>query len=161
MPSSPTPKSSSRAAAELDGSPVEHLLGYLLALAEVPTRRAFQRHVGHPFDLRPVEFTLLMLLQGNGRAAPKQIGAALRLPAPHVTTLVDRLLARGLVTRGRDPDDGRAVRVQLSDAGQALATRLQKVSLTMEEGLQAQLTLTERTQLRRLLLKLARLPEAG
>lgn len=161
MPSSPTPKSSSRAAAELDGSPVEHLLGYLLALAEVPTRRAFQRHVGHPFDLRPVEFTLLMLLQGNGRAAPKQIGAALRLPAPHVTTLVDRLLARGLVTRGRDPDDGRAVRVQLSDAGQALATRLQKVSLTMEDGLQGQLTPAERTQLRRLLLKLARVSDTG
>lgn len=158
MPSRAMPKSSSRAAAELDSGVVEHLLGYLLAVAEVPTRLAFQRHVGRPHDLRPVEFTLLMLLQANGQAAPKQIGRALRLPAPHVTTLVDRLAARGLVARGRDPHDGRAVRVVLTESGQDLAGRLQTVATTMEDALHAVLSSAERSQLRRLLLKLARAP---
>jgi DNA-binding MarR family transcriptional regulator len=149
------PTSSSRNA-ELDASAVEHLLGYLLALAEVPTRRAFQRHIGETFDLRPVEFTLLALLHANERASAKQIGQALRLPAPHVTTLVDRLAARGLVGRGRDPHDGRAVRIVLTDAGSALAEKLRAVAATMEDALQAALSAGERGQLRRLLLKLAK-----
>lgn len=148
------PRSSSRAA-ELDRSAVEHLLGYLLAMAEVPTRAAFQRHVGDPLALRPVEFTLLVLLHANGRASPKQIGHALRLPAPHVTTLLDRLTARGLVERGRDPDDGRVVRVALTADGAGLAERLRGIAQTMEDGLQAVLSSVERTQLQRLLLKLA------
>jgi len=158
MPRSAMPTSSSRSGAEFGAGVVEHLLGYLLALAELPMRQAFQRHVGQPFDLRPVEFTLLVLLHANGQAAPKQIGSALRLPAPHVTTLVDKLAARGFVSRGRDPHDGRAVRVALTENGQVLAARLRDVSLTMEDAPQSALSATERTQLRRLLLKLARAP---
>lgn len=158
MPRAAMPTSSSRAGAELDASAVEHLLGYLLAVAELPAKQAFQRHVGQPFDLRPVEFTLLVLLLTNGQAAPKQIGSALRLPAPHVTTLVDRLASRGLVSRERDPHDGRAVRVALTENGQGLATRLREISLTMEDAPQSALSPAERAQLRRLLLKLARAP---
>ena len=163
------PRSSSRAAAEpgavldaaLDASGVEHLLGYLLALAEVSTRGSFQCHIGAPFDLRPVEFTLLVLLRDNGHASPKQIGPALRLPAPHVTTLLDRLTARGLLQRNRHPADGRAVRVALTAAGRALAERAWQASLTMEDGLQAALTPAERTRLRALLLKLVRAAPAA
>jgi DNA-binding MarR family transcriptional regulator len=143
-------------AAGLDSSAVEHLLGYLLAVAEVPTRRTFQHHIGGPFDLRPVEFTLLVLLHANGRASAKQVCRALRLPAPHVTTLVDRLAARGLVDRGPDPHDGRAVRIVLTEGGHALADKLRAVAATMEDSLQAALTAGEQVQLRRLLLKLAR-----
>lgn len=149
------PTSSSRAAEALDTAGVDHLLGYLLALAEVPTRKAFQRQIGQRFSLRPVEFTLLMLLRDNGHALPKQIGPALRLPAPHVSTLVDRLVARGLVQRSRHPGDGRAVRVELTAAGQQLVRRVGPLSLSMEEGLRAVLDDTERAQLRALLLKLA------
>ncbi len=151
------PRSSSPAA-ELSAASVEHLLGYLLALAEVPTARAFRRHVGEPFGLRPVEFTLLMLLQGNARASATQIRHALRMPAPHVTTLVDRLADRGLVQRGPDPHDGRAVRITLTAEGAALVTRLQPVAAHMEDEVQAALAPAERATLRRLLKKLANAP---
>jgi DNA-binding MarR family transcriptional regulator len=149
------------APAALSPAAVEHLLGYLLALAEVPTSRAFRQHVGEPFGLRPVEFTLLMLLQTNRRASATQIRHALRMPAPHVTTLVDRLAERGLVQRGRDPLDGRAVRITLSAAGTLLAARLQVVAQHMEDGLHDALTAAERNQLRRLLKKLATAGSAG
>ena len=159
------PRSSSRAAepaaapvpagAALLSSGLDHLLGYLLALAEVPTTAAFRRHVGGPFGLRPVEFTLLMLLQANQRASATQVRHALRMPAPHVTTLVDRLAERGLLQRGRDPHDGRAVRITLTAEGAALAGRLQAVAAHMEDEVQAALTAAERTTLRRLLKKLA------
>ncbi len=160
------PKSSPRAAERpatpppivdaLDARGVEHLLGYLLAVAEVPTRRVFQRAVGEPFGLRPVEFTLLVLLLDNGAASPKQIGPALRLPPPHVTTLLDRLAERGLLERRRHPDDGRAVQVVLTLAGDALARQAKSAAATMEDAMQAALTPSERMRLRALLLKLAR-----
>lgn len=140
----------------LNAVAVEHLVGYLLAQAEVPTRRSFQRQIGEPFAVRPVDFTLLAMLMGGRHALPKQIGAALQLPAPHVTTLVDRLAERGLVERRRHPGDGRAVKVQLTREGEALAQAAHAVSRTMEEGALAALSAAEQRQLRRLLLKLAR-----
>jgi len=135
---------------------VEPLLGYLLALAEVPARRVFQQAVGGPLELRPVEFALLALLRDNGQASPRQIGPALQLPAPHVTTLVDRLVARGLVRRQRDPDDGRAVQVRLTPRGLALAARALEAAKDMEVELLNALTPAERTRLRALLLKFVR-----
>jgi DNA-binding MarR family transcriptional regulator len=39
---------------------------------------------------------------------------------PSATTLVGRLEAQGLVTRGADPDDGRAVRVSVTAGGEEL-----------------------------------------
>ena len=140
----------------LDARGVEHLLGYLLAVAEVPTRQRFQRAIGQPLSLRPVEFTLLVLLQDNGAASPRQIAPALRLPPPHVTTLLDRLAERGLLQRRRDPGDGRAVQVVLTPAGQTLTTQARRVASTMEDDLGSALTAAERSRLRTLLLKLSR-----
>jgi DNA-binding MarR family transcriptional regulator len=150
------PTSSSRAAPELRADSVEPLLGYLLSLAEVSTRRVFQQAIGGPLDLRPVEFTLLALLHDNGQASARQIGRALRLPAPHVTTLVDRLAARGLLLRGPDPHDGRVVRVRLTGPGRALSARALRDAATMEDGLLSALAPAERRRLRALLLKLVR-----
>jgi DNA-binding MarR family transcriptional regulator len=165
MPTRRTPTSSSRAADAaraaadgLDARGVQHLLGYLLALAEVPTRQVFQQAIGQPLKLRPVEFTLLVLLLDNGAASPRQIGPALRLPAPHVTLLLDRLAERGLLARRPHPDDGRAVQVRLTDAGRTLAEQARAVAGTMEDGLDAVLSASERARLRALLLKLARAP---
>jgi len=141
--------------ATLDLSPVRHLLGFRLALAEVGTRRVFQRHVGTPFKLRPVEFTLLMLLRANPAVTPKRLAQALRLSPPNVTVLVDRLAGRGLVQRQRSPDDGRATILQLTDAGADLAQRAFRASRNMEEGLLQALTPGERALLGELLQKLA------
>ena len=55
--------------ARLDLSGLHHLIGFLLAMGTVSTRRAFQQHIGTPFGLRPVEFLLLMLLQLKGMLA--------------------------------------------------------------------------------------------
>lgn len=139
-----------------DTSGVDHVIGFLLALADVPARRVFQRHVGAPFELRPVEFSLLLLLLAQHGAAPKQLAAWLRVPPPQVTLLVDRLGARHLLERRRSPTDGRALQIHLTAAGVALAERVQRISLTMEDSWLAPLSPAERAMLRELLLKLAR-----
>lgn len=66
---------------------------------------------------------------------------------PAMTQLVGRLQGSGLVTRETDPEDGRVVRVVITDAGRALidarrAERTQKLA-----ALLAQLTVEQRTAL--------------
>lgn len=141
--------------APLDLSGLHHLIGFLLAMGTVSTRRAFQQHIGVPFGLRPVEFTLLMLLLSNGMLAPKQLARALSLPPPNVTVLLDRLVGREFVERRRSPHDGRAIQVLLTPQGTDLARKVQQISLTMEDGLLQALSPGERAMLRELLLKLA------
>jgi DNA-binding MarR family transcriptional regulator len=140
----------------LDSSSLEHVMGFLLAIATTQTRAAFQRHLGTPFELRPVEYTLLELLLGNDSVSPKRLARSLRMPAPNVTVLIDRMVARGLVERRRHRSDGRAVQLLLTEQGHALAQRAHEVSLTMEESLLQALSPAERAMLRELLLKLAR-----
>jgi DNA-binding MarR family transcriptional regulator len=140
----------------LDTCDLDPIVGFLLALADVPARRVFQRHVGVPFELRPPEFSLLVLLLANPGAAPKQLGLALNMSPPNITALVDRLDARELVERRRSPTDGRAQQVRLTAKGRTLAQRVQKLSQTMEDSMLAGLSPGERVLLRELLVKLAR-----
>ena len=161
-----TESSASRGAARkademLDAGQVEHVVGYLLAIASVTTRERYHASIGRPFDLRPVEFTLLMLLRGNPGASPKQLGRALRMPAPNVTVLLDRMVARGLVERRRSATDGRALEVRLTADGETTAQRTHEISLTMEDGLLEGFTPGERALLRELLFRLGRATPAA
>lgn len=140
----------------LDTRGVHHLMGFLIAMAAAQTREVFQQSLGTPFDLRTVEFTLLMLLLTNGGASPKQIARTMDMPAPNVTALVDRLEARGLIERRRSSTDGRALQVLLTAAGQQLAQQAHGVSLTSEAQLLQRLSPAEQAMLRELLAKLGR-----
>jgi DNA-binding MarR family transcriptional regulator len=143
-------------AAALDDAPLAQLVGWRLARASVPVRGVFQAGVGGPFDLRPVEFSLLMLLLANGRASPGQLAQALAVAPPKVTALLDRLAARALVRRQRSAADGRATDVLLTPAGRALAQRAHGVAVAMEAQWSAQaLSPAERAMLLELLAKLA------
>lgn len=139
----------------LDPSAMHHVAGFLIAMADVPARRVFSHHIGQPYELREVEFTLLVLLQANHYAAPKQLARSLNLPASHVTLLLDRMVGRGLVERRRNPTDGRALQVHLTAKGETLAQRVYQVSLTMEDELLRVLSPAERAMLCELLIKLA------
>lgn len=147
--------SDSKAAGDLlDTRGVHHLMGFLVAMAAAQTREVYQQAIGTPFDLRTVEFTLLMLLLTNGSASPKQIARTMDLPAPNVTALVDRLAARELIERRRSSTDGRALQVLLTAAGQKLAKQAHQVSLSSEAELLQRLSPAEQAMLRELLVKL-------
>lgn len=135
---------------------LDHLFGFRLAVAEGASRRLFQQHVGSPYDLRPVEFALLMLLLDSEQASPKQLAQAVQAKAPQVTVMLDRLSERRLVERRRSTTDGRAVQVTLTDEGRAFAQRAHASSKEIEAPLHQRLSAGERAMLRELLDKLAR-----
>jgi hypothetical protein len=67
---------------ELREGRIQALLGYQLAQATIPTTDVFVRVVGKPFDLRPVEFTILQLIDENPAATATRIAKALAITTP-------------------------------------------------------------------------------
>ena len=77
--------------------------------------------------VEPQQYAVLLQLKGlEGRRAVTIGALAERLQIRHhsAVELVDRLVARGLVDRRRNGDDGRAVEVSLRPAGEAVLRRL-------------------------------------
>lgn len=82
--------------------------------------------------LEPQQYVLLLQIKGLEGRRPATIGAlAERLQVRHhsAVELVDRLVARGLVSRRRAPGDRRQVLVGLRRAGEAVLGRLATDSL--------------------------------
>jgi DNA-binding MarR family transcriptional regulator len=135
--------------------PLAGIVGYHIAQASVATVATFEHHVGKPFGLRKVEFSLLMLLLANGPLAPKQLGATLSLTAPTLTSLLDRLQERRLLRREPNPRDGRSQHIVLTDQGQRLAHDAAAAAGPMERQLLERLTRAEHAMLIELLSRLA------
>ena len=131
------------------------VVGYHLAQAAVVTYDLFERHVGQPFGLRKVEYSLLMLLLANGPMVPKRLARTLTLSNPNLTLLLDRLQERGLIRRERNERDRRSQNIVLTDAGLALARDAAAAAQPMERELLDRLSAAERAMLIELLRKAA------
>ena len=132
------------------------IAGYRLAQASVATSAVFQRHVGQPQDLRPVEFTVLALACANPGAGAAQLARALAMTKPHMTLCLGRLEARKLVRRQSSQTDGRVIEVHASAQGSRLvADGLKRLQTAEREALSA-LSPAELAMLLELLAKAAR-----
>jgi DNA-binding MarR family transcriptional regulator len=140
----------------LDHGVLDAVLGYQLSLADVPSKRLYFKYIGERFRLRPVEYSLLMLVLSNGNdVTQKQLGQALTLPAPNLTILVDKLAERGLLARERSDVDRRVQRVRLTAEGARLARAAHACVPAMEREWTRVLSADERSLLARLLRKMA------
>ncbi|MGY0197738.1 MarR family winged helix-turn-helix transcriptional regulator [Leptothrix sp. BB-4] len=131
------------------------ILGYRVVQAQITTHALYMQHIGEPMDLRPVEYSLLLMLQANSQVTPKQLAQSLVLTAPKLTILLDGLQKRDLITRVRNDTDGRSQHVLLTDAGRELARRGSDQALLLEMSLQDVLSPGERAILMELLQKVA------
>jgi DNA-binding MarR family transcriptional regulator len=135
---------------------LDHVVGHHLACARVTTHVTFLQHIGQPLDLRPVEYSLLMLLLANAQLTPKQLAQSLALSAPNLTILLDRMQVRGMLQRVRSEVDRRSQHVMLTEAGQTLAGQVLALTPAMEAELDGCLSRAERAMLIELLDKVAR-----
>jgi MarR family transcriptional regulator for hemolysin len=131
------------------------LLGYHIAQAAVTTVALYEHHVGQPFGLRKVEYSLLMLILANGPLAPKRLAQALALSAPNMSMLLDRLQERGLLRRERSQVDRRSQNVVLTSAGAQVARDSAAAAAPMEQALFDRLSPAEHGMLIELLRKVA------
>lgn len=63
------------------------------------------------------QMVVLQMLKDGGEVTPRQVARAMDLTQATVTTLLDRLQARGMITRTRSTRDRRSVTLALTPAG--------------------------------------------
>jgi DNA-binding MarR family transcriptional regulator len=67
--------------------------------------------------ITPGQYTVLALLNGNGPSTLRALAESEHVQAPSMTRIVNALADQGFVSRSAHPDDGRQVRVDITDAG--------------------------------------------
>ena len=136
--------------AQADVSALEAHLGYWL--------RAVSNHVSHAFKTRVerhgvtvAEWVVLRaLLDGDG-VNPSELAATLGLTRGAVSKLVDRLVAKDLLSVRRDVRDGRAQLVALKASGRRLVPKLAALADANDVEFFDHLTAKDRVALFRIL----------
>ena len=132
---------------------VEDHVGFLL-------RRAHQRHVAlftsavaHA-ELTPTQFTALLKTVQLGRITQNLLGRHAAMDPATIQGVVQRLIARGLIRRSRDPLDRRTAVLEGTEAGVALIASVVACARHAHEAALAPLTAEEQVQLLALLRKM-------
>lgn len=141
-------------AGHLEEARLQSVLGYQLAQAGIVTDAVFTASAGDPFELRPVEYTVLTLIAENPGGSLARIARALAVTAPNITVMVDRLEARGLVAREQSAADRRSHVLHTTTKGAELVRKsTERIIAAEKETLP--LTAGERAMLLELLHKVA------
>lgn len=132
---------------DLDTSPMGVIgrLSRLSRLIDAELGRTFSAH-----DLDRPSFDVLATLRRSGAPyalTPAELMRSSMVTSGAVTQRLDRLEARGLVTRTRNAADARSVRVALTDAGLAAIDRALPDHLDTEQRLLAALAPDDRAAL--------------
>ena len=134
-----------RPAVDVSGMAVIGRLGRLNILIRSRLDEVFARH-----DLESWEFDVLATLLRTGaphQLTPGQLLDSMMITSGAMTNRIDRLEARGLVERVKDPDDGRQVLVTLTTEGTAKVDAALVDHAANELNLLAALDVDQRHQL--------------
>ncbi|RAG85957.1 MarR family transcriptional regulator [Streptacidiphilus pinicola] len=132
---------------DLDVSPMEVIgrLKRLSRLVDAELKRNFAA-----YDLDAASFDVLATLRRSGapyRLTPTALMQSAMVTSGAITQRLDRLEARGLVTRSLSEVDGRSREVALTGAGHALIDRALPAHVDTERGLLAGLDPAETSAL--------------
>ena len=129
-------------------------IGLQLATTSKLVGRAFNRALGESGGSVPV-WLILNSLKGERWRTQQDLARAVGIEGPTLTRHVDAMERDGLVTRHRDTGDRRAVRVELTEAGEALHAELLRAVIAFNRRLRRGLAEHDIAQLRELLDRLA------
>ena len=138
---------------EVNVSFLESLVGYNARRAAVTAMSAFNRRMA-PFDLRPVDFSLLSMIAHNAGITSRQLCRTLDVLPPNLVGIVTALEKRGLLERKPHPGDRRATGLHLTDTGNMLMQKAEPAATQMDAEVAHRLSTTEMRSLIRLLKKI-------
>jgi MarR family transcriptional regulator, transcriptional regulator for hemolysin len=127
------PKAKSAAPAPA-GPPAAEPIGRFLDSTAKLLSRAFDRQLAEAGGTRPGWLILLALKQQRWRTQ-QQVAAAVGIEGPTLTHHLDAMEKAGLIERTRDPDDRRAVRVELTKQGEELFLQLAQAARAFDQRL--------------------------
>jgi len=126
----------------------------LLVAHSVLLRNFDSEHIWSDVSMHEYD-VLHTLRQHHGPMRMRTLSESVLLSQPGLSRLVDRLVARGLVRRHKDPQDGRGVLVELTEEGRAVQRRIDRSrGRSVADAVMRALSPAEQEQLRDLCVKL-------
>lgn len=144
-----------------DNPPPEPLAsapGFLLSWHGQRTAALFAEAL-RPLDLHPRHFGVMNLIAAHPGLTQRELVKGSLIDPSSMVAVIDELEEMGLAERRQHPDDRRKHAVHLTAKGKRTLERARKVAVAMASDLFAPLDAKELETLRRLLRKLAGLPE--
>ena len=138
---------------QVDTSYLQTLLGYNARRAALTIIEGFLDRMAD-FGLRPVDFSVMSVIQHNPGVTSRHLCAALNLLPPNLVGLIQSLEARGLIHRLPHPTDGRAMGLHATPQGQARMVQAELAASDLEIERSARLTPAQRKTLLELLQKI-------
>jgi len=137
----------------LDQEMLLSLVGYNCRRAYLSIMPLFHERMSE-YDLRAVDFSVLSLLHANPNITQKRLSNAINVSPPNLAILLDRLEARGLLLRQRNPLDKRSQTLILTPGGEKMAGQAEQTVSKLEAEATSALSNAERQQLLVLLQKI-------
>ncbi|HJQ29285.1 MAG TPA: MarR family transcriptional regulator [Rubrobacter sp.] len=125
----------------------------LLGLAFWRMKHTFEREVGLS---AATWFLLSMIIEEEG-ISQGEVSHRFEVDPSRITRLAQRLEGEGLLSRERDPEDNRVVRLYATEKGRLLAESCQERREGFERRIEREFTLEELTEFRRALGVVSRL----
>nr|WP_246432158.1 MarR family transcriptional regulator [Xanthomonas theicola] len=141
---------SSAPAESIDQARLTRLLGFRLTRSELQIRRMFLDCV-RAYELKPVDFSVLVLVDANSGANQRQLAEVLDVSPPSLAIVIARLIKRRLLRQVRGRQDRRMQHLHLTAAGKALLDEAEAAVQQMEARLLQALGPSARRSLLRLL----------
>ncbi|MGJ5749062.1 MarR family winged helix-turn-helix transcriptional regulator [Streptomyces puniciscabiei] len=102
-------------------------LGYWLRRLSDEVHGRFERELAE-HDVTVSQWAVLITLYRGDATTTREVARYMDIDAGAVSRLVDRLAAKGLMTREPDPASRRTLRLVLTDAGRDLAPKLAEIA---------------------------------
>jgi MarR family transcriptional regulator, transcriptional regulator for hemolysin len=118
---------------ELDAPPWRRVESTLMATARL-IRESFDARL-EPLDLNLTQASLLAYVAEFGATTQTHLADHLGIGRAAIGSVIDRLQSRSLVERHPDPDDRRVWRVDITDAGRALAKQVVEIDEVLRKEL--------------------------
>jgi DNA-binding MarR family transcriptional regulator len=107
-----------------------------------------------PWDVTPAQYRALRVLRRHGVLRLSELSDHLHIAARSTTEVIDALESRQLVARRPDPQDRRAILVEVTEHGTGVLEAIRAARGTEAERAFGQLTPADRADLARILRKL-------
>lgn len=126
--------------------PLDEIVGYHLRRAWNVVRKDFEQSV-ESLGVRQVTFAIMSTIGAHPGVRQGDVGKQLDIQRANMVTLVGELVDAGLVERGEDPSDRRAITLRLTGKGEELLRQAREKIAMHEQSILGCLSESERRKL--------------
>lgn len=128
-------------------------VGFILRRAHQRASAIFAEHF-RDAGLSPVQFSALVRIRDEGWVSQNQLGRLIHMDPATIMGVISRLVARKLVRKIPDPNDGRRMLLSITSIGLRLVEEYEQLGFAVTEATLAPLDATERRAFLDLLVRL-------